>query len=166
MRIDHRLTSCMLAIAVATACRHEAARANRSVALLRDTSEAIVSMTDTGAIAATVGGIVPSRIARDTDSTGTGIVDGDLRPGTAASDPGSVAAATARATGVSGAIPSPTGIPLVNGLRLTSALHFPDGDRENVVSVSEVSSEGVLYRWRLEQRGHDGRLTRLTVSRL
>jgi outer membrane protein OmpA-like peptidoglycan-associated protein len=39
------------------------------------------------------------------------------------------------------------GIPLVRGLRLTSANHFPDGDRENVVTVSETSSEGVTYAW-------------------
>jgi outer membrane protein OmpA-like peptidoglycan-associated protein len=38
-------------------------------------------------------------------------------------------------------------VPLVAGLRLTSVNHYPDGDRENVVTLAEVSPEGVLYQW-------------------
>lgn len=54
-------------------------------------------------------------------------------------------------------LPSETGIPIARGLRLTSAHHFPDGDRENVVSLSGVSAEGVEYAWHVhEERGHAG----------
>ena len=89
---------------------------------------------------------------RDTGASGAGVVDGDLRPGTAASDPDSTAAVQAAGAGVPPMIPSPTGIPLVEGLRLTSALHFPDGDRENLVTVSAISNDGVVYKWRDRER--------------
>jgi outer membrane protein OmpA-like peptidoglycan-associated protein len=42
-------------------------------------------------------------------------------------------------------------IPLVTGLTLVSALHYPEGDREDIVVVSEASSEGARYTWRLQQ---------------
>src|SRR5690242_12069090 len=124
-RMGHRFAACVLVL-IAAACRRDVARARASAATSKDTHVPIVSMTDTGAIAAAVEGIIPARSARDTDSTGTGIVDGDLRPGTAASDPDSAATASARTEDAPATIPSPTGIPLVKGLRLTSALHFPD----------------------------------------
>ncbi len=40
-------------------------------------------------------------------------------------------------------------IPLVPGLVLLSSLHFPEGDRENVVEVGPVDSSGAWYTWRL-----------------
>lgn len=36
-------------------------------------------------------------------------------------------------------------VPLVTGLTIVSALHYPEGDRENIVSVSETSSAGARY---------------------
>jgi outer membrane protein OmpA-like peptidoglycan-associated protein len=45
-------------------------------------------------------------------------------------------------------------IPLVQGLTMVSALRFPEGDRENVVTVQDATPAGVSYRWRLrEHRG-------------
>jgi outer membrane protein OmpA-like peptidoglycan-associated protein len=43
-------------------------------------------------------------------------------------------------------------IPLVTGLTMVSALHYPEGDRENVVTVA-VSSEGARYVWRYDHHG-------------
>lgn len=40
-------------------------------------------------------------------------------------------------------------IPLVPGLTLLSSLHFPEGDRENVVVVEAADSSGAHYTWRL-----------------
>lgn len=40
-------------------------------------------------------------------------------------------------------------IPLVPGLTMMSSLHFPEGDRENVVEVGSVDSSGASYTWRL-----------------
>jgi outer membrane protein OmpA-like peptidoglycan-associated protein len=40
-------------------------------------------------------------------------------------------------------------IPLVPGLTLLSSLHFPEGDRENVVVVATADSSGAHYTWRL-----------------
>lgn len=44
-------------------------------------------------------------------------------------------------------------IPLVTGLTIVSALHYPEGDRENIVRVSEASSEGAQYTWSYVQHG-------------
>jgi len=44
-------------------------------------------------------------------------------------------------------------IPLVTGLTIVSALHYPEGDRENIVNVAEASSAGALYAWTYEQHG-------------
>jgi outer membrane protein OmpA-like peptidoglycan-associated protein len=44
-------------------------------------------------------------------------------------------------------------IPLVTGLTIVSALHYPEGDRENIVNVSEASSAGARYTWSYEQHG-------------
>src|SRR5690242_8424193 len=64
------------------------------------------------------------------------------------------------ALGVLAAVRAPAPeVPLVTGLRLVSALHTPDGDRENVVVVASVSAEGVQYRWDFKQRTTDGRST-------
>lgn len=49
-----------------------------------------------------------------------------------------------------GAANSSTDVPLVSGLRITSTLAFPDGDRDNVVVLS-VSAAGVVYSWHLRQ---------------
>ena len=43
-------------------------------------------------------------------------------------------------------------IPLVQGLTMVSATQLPTGDQENVVTVSEVSSEGVTYGWSYRQQ--------------
>jgi outer membrane protein OmpA-like peptidoglycan-associated protein len=48
---------------------------------------------------------------------------------------------------------SPPQVPLVTGLTIVSALHFPEGDRENIVFVSEATSAGVRYTWRYAQHG-------------
>ena len=44
-------------------------------------------------------------------------------------------------------------VPLVTGLTVVSALHFPEGDRENVVIVTDASSAGVYYAWKYKQNG-------------
>lgn len=41
-------------------------------------------------------------------------------------------------------------IPLVTGLTMVSVLHYPEGDRENVVTVSNASSAGARYMWRYD----------------
>jgi outer membrane protein OmpA-like peptidoglycan-associated protein len=47
-------------------------------------------------------------------------------------------------------------IPLVTGLTIVSALHYPEGDRENVVTVADASSAGASYVWRFEHHGSTG----------
>ncbi|MEP7065814.1 MAG: OmpA family protein [Gemmatimonadota bacterium] len=44
-------------------------------------------------------------------------------------------------------------VPLVTGLTIVSALHYPEGDRENVVRVIDAGSEGAHYTWSYEQHG-------------
>jgi outer membrane protein OmpA-like peptidoglycan-associated protein len=44
-------------------------------------------------------------------------------------------------------------IPLVTGLTIVSALHYPEGDRENVVTVADASSAGASYVWRFDHHG-------------
>ena len=44
-------------------------------------------------------------------------------------------------------------VPLVTGLTIVSALHFPEGDRENIVRVTEASDSGVHYQWYYKQHG-------------
>ena len=44
-------------------------------------------------------------------------------------------------------------VPLITGLTIVSALHFPEGDRENIVTVAEVTSAGVRYTWDYKQHG-------------
>lgn len=46
-----------------------------------------------------------------------------------------------------------TRIPLTSGLTLVSVLHFPGGDRENVITVENVAAEGVTYAWHFRQSG-------------
>src|SRR5262245_33919610 len=66
-------------------------------------------------------------------------------------------AGVAAALAVASASPPAPTVPLVSGLKLVSALHTPEGDRENVVVVGAVSSEGVDYTWRFTQRAADGK---------
>jgi outer membrane protein OmpA-like peptidoglycan-associated protein len=47
-------------------------------------------------------------------------------------------------------------IPLVPGLTLMSSLHFPEGDRENVIEVATVDSSGARYTWRLVEIRENG----------
>lgn len=58
-------------------------------------------------------------------------------------------ASAARALGAQG----PPQIPLVTGLTIVSALHYPEGDRENIVTVTEASSAGARYTWRYDHHG-------------
>jgi outer membrane protein OmpA-like peptidoglycan-associated protein len=60
---------------------------------------------------------------------------------------------------------SPEHIPLKSGLTLVSALHFPDGDRENVVTVQGSATDGVTYTWHGSQLGDDGARAEATFSR-
>ena len=55
------------------------------------------------------------------------------------------------------AVPS---VPLEAGLTIVSALRFPEGDRENLVTVSEVSSAGARYTWRYQQDGRSNEFSR------
>lgn len=55
---------------------------------------------------------------------------------------------TALASGLSAQAPR---VPLVKGLTVVSALHSPDGDRENVVVVTAASDAGVRYTWSYEE---------------
>jgi outer membrane protein OmpA-like peptidoglycan-associated protein len=56
-------------------------------------------------------------------------------------------------------------IPLRSGLTLVSALHFPDGDRENVVTVQGSAADGVTYTWNGSQLGDNGTRSEATFSR-
>ncbi len=148
---------------VVEACRHDAPQRTRAaVSVKPGAGVAAVVAVDTSALIALAAG--SPRALRDTDSHGVGIVDGDLRPGTAASEPDSATRASDDAN-TPPPLPSPTGIPLVKGLRLTSALHFPDGDRENVVTVSDISSGTVIYHWRFTQQRRDGTIEKHFASR-
>ena len=51
-------------------------------------------------------------------------------------------------------------IPLETGLTIVSALRFPEGDRENLVRVSEVTSAGAHYTWRYTQDGRSNAFSR------
>jgi hypothetical protein len=53
--------------------------------------------------------------------------------------------------------PSTSLVPAVRGLTLVSALHFPDGDRENRVQLTDVTPEGVTYDWYFDQHSSDGK---------
>jgi outer membrane protein OmpA-like peptidoglycan-associated protein len=55
-------------------------------------------------------------------------------------------------------LPDSGSVPLVAGLTFTSALRFPDGDRENLIRVLEVSPAGVGYSWYFRQRQKSGEL--------
>src|SRR5262245_27239738 len=56
-------------------------------------------------------------------------------------------------------------IPLRSGLTLVSALHFADGDRENVVTVQGSADAGVTYTWHGSQLGSDGTRSEAMFSR-
>lgn len=66
--------------------------------------------------------------------------------------------------GLAGAA-SPEHIPLKSGLTLVSALHFPDGDRENVVTVQGSAADGVTYTWHGSELGGNGARAAATFSR-
>ncbi len=63
------------------------------------------------------------------------------------------AVVAAIASGASARAQSSPSIPLVSGLTIVSALRFPEGDRENIVVVTEASSAGARYTWSFYQ--HD-----------
>jgi outer membrane protein OmpA-like peptidoglycan-associated protein len=46
-------------------------------------------------------------------------------------------------------------VPLIKGLTIVSALHFPEGDRENIVTVTDASSAGVRYVWDYQQHADE-----------
>ena len=56
-------------------------------------------------------------------------------------------------------------VPVARGLTLVSALHFPDGDRENRVVLTNVTPEGVTYDWHFDQRNSDGKIGQGEASR-
>jgi outer membrane protein OmpA-like peptidoglycan-associated protein len=56
-------------------------------------------------------------------------------------------------------------IPLRDGVTLVSALQFPDGDRENVVTVQGTAQDGVTYTWHGSEAGANGQRTDATFSR-
>jgi outer membrane protein OmpA-like peptidoglycan-associated protein len=61
--------------------------------------------------------------------------------------------------GLATAAPTPptlTHIPLKQGLTLVSVLHFPEGDRENVVTVQRASADAVTYSWHVSARSRSG----------
>lgn len=51
-------------------------------------------------------------------------------------------------------------IPLQTGLTIVSALRFPEGDRENLVLVTDASSAGARYTWRYKQDDRSGEFSR------
>jgi outer membrane protein OmpA-like peptidoglycan-associated protein len=51
--------------------------------------------------------------------------------------------------------PAP-GVPLARGVTIVQALHFPEGDRESIVTVEEASPAGVRYLWRFLEVHADG----------
>ena len=56
-------------------------------------------------------------------------------------------------------------VPLVRGLTLVSAHRFPEGDRENRLTLTEVSPEGVMYEWTFIHRDESGKTAAGTVER-
>lgn len=56
-------------------------------------------------------------------------------------------------------------IPLRSGLTLVSALHFPEGDRENIVTVQGSATDGVTYTWHGSELGSGGARSEATFSR-
>lgn len=70
-----------------------------------------------------------------------------------------LAVAAFTAAGAENRAPAPATIahvPLKEGLTLISALHFPDGDRENVVTVTRSNDAGVTYAWHAFARAASG----------
>ncbi len=56
-------------------------------------------------------------------------------------------------------------IPLGQGLVLVSTLRFPDGDRENVVTVEDATPAGVTYTWHLAHHRTSGERTEASFHR-
>jgi len=46
-------------------------------------------------------------------------------------------------------------IPFVRGLTIVSVLHSPEGDRENVMTVGDISAAGVTYTWQYRERKNE-----------
>jgi outer membrane protein OmpA-like peptidoglycan-associated protein len=56
-------------------------------------------------------------------------------------------------------------IALERGLVLVSTLHYPAGERENAVTVEDVSADGVTYTWNLLERDASGKELRESFRR-
>lgn len=56
-----------------------------------------------------------------------------------------------------GAVRTP--IPFIRGLTIVSVLHTPEGDRENVMTVGDISPAGVTYTWQYRERKNGSRPT-------
>jgi outer membrane protein OmpA-like peptidoglycan-associated protein len=56
-------------------------------------------------------------------------------------------------------------IPLQRGLVLVSALHWEQGDRENVVTIEQQAANGVTYAWNTDVPGADGKPETLEFRR-
>jgi len=69
---------------------------------------------------------------------------------------GGLSTATSAGEGGAGQTSDGSLVPVTQGLTIVSALHFPDGDRENQVVITSVAPEGVTYTWRFDQHGGDG----------
>ena len=74
-----------------------------------------------------------------------------------ASLPSALALLASLTTSASVAAQGAPQVPLIKGLTIVSALHFPEGDRENIVTVTDASSEGVRYMWEYKQHGGESR---------
>ncbi len=82
----------------------------------------------------------------------------------AAPGAGDSAGASARARDSAASSSATALVPLVSGLTLVSALHFPNGDRESVIAVNP-SPEGVLYTWRFREHRSNGDTVMLLTRR-
>jgi outer membrane protein OmpA-like peptidoglycan-associated protein len=62
-------------------------------------------------------------------------------------------------------LPTVAHIPLVSGLKLSSVMHAPSGERENLVTADSVTPAGVSYRWRAVQFDKQGNREQENFSR-
>jgi len=69
------------------------------------------------------------------------------------------------AASVAATTPTVSHIALERGLVLVSTLHFPAGERENAVTVDDVSADGVTYSWNLLERDASGKVLRESFRR-
>ena len=133
----------LLAAVVMAACRHAAPVARgRAAEPPPDTSGFVTQVVRDG------GHVIADGGHADADTNGTHTFDADLRPD-----------ATPDTAVPPAPPPQPTEsavIPVVPNLTLTSASHFPEGDRENHVTLHEVSPAGILYAWHYREQHDDG----------